>query len=143
MQFELASGGQFSFDGDRYLTVSDRFIRIFDLDKREEAIRLRAARSIASVADSRGGRYVAVQLDDRSVELWDTGHALELVRAGSAQAATLIGRGRFATLKTSGETRLLDVANGRMIARLRSADNSPMWMGLGRIQWSAPMARAR
>jgi WD40 repeat protein len=125
VRVELAASGSFSAGGDRYLTVSDRLLRIFDLTTGDEVIRVRAARPVAWVRDSRGGRYVALGFADNSVEVWDTGHPKELSRIASFDSGSLVAGGRFAVVKGKQGARLVDIARSRGVARLMTPEIDP------------------
>ena len=123
VRVELPLAGRFSTDGTRFITTEHELVRIWDLSLGQESHRVIPAKPVTDVRDSPGGRYLALIAENHSVELWDTGHPQELLRIAGERTGSLEARGGIVVTTGPSGRRLVDIAQGRTIARLPPADS--------------------
>jgi serine/threonine protein kinase/WD40 repeat protein len=138
----------------RLAVASGNRVQLFDTDTGRALPPLRhpPAADTQSVAWHPDGRRLAVGCDDRTIHLWDTQTATELMPAWTGHSVAGIQLGfnhagdRLVSTDWGGQTRLWDVATGRLLLTMPGTFGlqfSPddRWLGLGKNGSNITLAR--
>ena len=115
----------FSPNGDKYIVSAGRNLKIFDVIKKEEILRIKGYKCRASTAKySSDGKWIVASLDNETIKIWDalTGKEKQTINECGIFSFAIINNAQVLIVMLYKSIHIWDIEKGKLIRSIEKTD---------------------